>query len=82
MVEATDEVKTRYDEAVAWLKDVAAKKANILHEAMISGTASNIDMSLNPDDMDLESSEARLDDESDLAKQKQKHKKAYKKQII
>ena len=29
MVEATDEVKARYDEAVAWLKDVAAKKANI-----------------------------------------------------
>jgi hypothetical protein len=54
----------------------AAKKANLLHEAMISGTASNIDMSLNPDDMDLESSETRLDDESDLAKQKQKKKPA------
>lgn len=67
----------------------AAKKANLLHEAMMGGTASGIDMTLNPDEleMDSETLQSRFDQqvkqtgadnedmsEADLAKQKQKKK--------
>lgn len=66
----------------------AAKRANLLHEAMISGTQSGIDMTLNPDEleMDSETLQSRFDqqvkqgamehdDSEDLAK-KQKKKPA------
>lgn len=66
----------------------AAKKANLLHEAMMGGTASGIDMTLNPDELEMDSDtlQSRFDQqvkqsgeetsEPDLAKQKQKKPKA------
>lgn len=56
----------------------AAKKANLLQEAMLSGTASSIDMALNPDEMDTDSIQSKPseDDELEARKQQQKKKQA------
>ena len=52
----------------------AAKKANLLQEAMLSGTASSIDMSLNPEDMDTDAvpTKPSAEDEEEVKKQQKK----------